>query len=461
MGNTFSVIDDNNNAILDLQSGLGVSREGNINTRNIESENGFPTQLQISDGSAKTILDLRTGLLVNEQGDILTKKFNSGEAISNLTFNTCPVDLMFNKKLMQMPVALISHKIVDKNNRLVVSFNGDSIIGSQLDDITASPEYDTGAYPPNMSRMIMARQFLDRYQFEGADVIYRNLEHQDWVKSGFAVNKGKGDKNQVNSSFNEFETWGCSSDEDNASITISGYSYFKLIWSRGNPSSLWECSLKVSVNGGGFTTPSVANIQLPDTFGKPSLDHRELQVYAVTTLDPSKTYTFKIEPTSNYADALVWGCEFWNNPRLDVVIEAFSGQTARAMVLQMQEAFCSEWHKPMFMIADVTTKNDQAYIVGSNDTIPMWQENLATLYGICRNKGIPLLLFAPHRTSTEWLTYLAPGYGVMQGIATIDISKSLAEDNMSVVNIVNTTDGQHLSNAGNAYYFNKLIEIFH
>ena len=130
------------------------------------------------------------------------------------------------------------------------------------------------------------------------------------------------------------------------------------------------------------------------------------------------------------------------------------------MVEKMQDAFCSSWHTPMFMISDVLTKNDQSYIVNGDDTIAIWQNSLATLYKICRDNGIPLLLFAPHRTTSEWLTYLSPGFGIIQGLATINIMKCLEENNLTTAYVVNTTDGQHLSNQGNEFYFNLLTQIF-
>lgn len=456
---TLTVTDRFGNAIVDIESGVQIDKNGNIKTKSIEQENKFDSQLQISDNDDNVILDLRNGLKVDEYGNIITKLFNSSDSINYSSYDIGKSDLMINKKYMKMPIVMLSKKIVDKTNRFVVSFNGDSIIGSQLDDIAHSAEYDTGAYPPNMSKNIMARKFYDKYKFQNEDTVFRNLEHPEWIKSGFNINKGKGDKTKV-SNFNELELWGCASTDDYAQITITGYKYFKLIWSRASTSDLWACSLNVSVNGGPFITPTAANISLPDTFGKEDINHNELQVYSVCKLDAAKTYVFKINSASNYANVTFWGCEYWNNPRLDVVVEAFSGTTAKIQVEKMQEAYCSAWHKPMLIISDILVKNDESWIIGGNDTIDIWMKSNAILYNLCKDNGIPLLLIAPHQVTTEVLAYAASGLAISLNTPVIDIIKLLVEDSKTAQYVVNLSDGQHLSDVGNSYYFSKIEQIF-
>ena len=367
------------------------------------------------------------------------------------TFN----DVKTNQRKLSLFRKMLGSEVVDKFNRLVVSFNGDSILGSQLNGITPSAEYDTGDYPPNMSRVIAARMFFDRYKFAGEDTVFRNLEHIDWTKTGFNVNKGKGDSST--GGFNEFEVWGCASASDVAEITVTGYKYFKLIWSRKNVlTDAWECSVLVSVDGGAYQTPTQAGLTLANTIGTIT-NHEEMQVYSICELNPAKTYAFKIQPTSNYDKVKFWGCEYWNNPRLDVVVEAFSGSYARAQVLRMTDSWGSDWHTPKIIICDVLAINDNTYYNNGSITISDWMKDNTELLDRAKGRGIPILLIANHIV-TATLPALASPYARQTELADIDIPTK-----MSVYppeSSITGPDGLHLSDYGNAYFFAELQRIF-
>lgn len=462
----FSITDENSHSILSLFSGLCVDKDGGIETSAFHTDKKeaiSKTGLIFSDNNDKILLSLLSGLFVDTFGNVKTKVFDSRNSFSAENIENSIYDLTIANRSFLMPRSMINESIVNKQNRLVVSFNGDSIIGSQLEDITESAEYNTGAYPPNMSKNIMARKFYNKYKFIGEDTQFRNLEHLDWVKSGFNVNKGKGDKNNLNSSFNEFEVWGCATSEDYAQITINGYRFFKLIWCRGNATPnhwYWTCNLLVSVNNGEFTPPSVAGLSLPDTFGKTDSSHREIQVYSITELVATNTYTFKIVPNEEPSNVLVWGCEYWNNPRLDVVMEAFSGRTAKMNYDTMLDAYCSDWHKPAFIITDLLCLNDRSYIVNSDYTIDEWQKYNAQLMKHCRDNGIPVLMIIPHAVNVSWLARIGRGFPFVINLPFIDIQKLLIEIGQTASYVVNSIDGQHLSNFGNEFYFEQVEKVF-
>jgi len=365
-------------------------------------------------------------------------------------------NVVANREKLALFLSLYKSKYYnDEDNRLVVSFNGDSIIGSQLDDITQVAGYSTGDFPPNLSKMIMARMFFDKYRFAREDTQFRNLAHSGWTKVGFNTPNGFGDSTKT---FNEIETYAASSLNDSAQISVSGYKFFKLVWSRYTYGA-WACSVEVSVDGGSFTTPSEAGVDLPSTIGNENYSqHNEMLVYKVCKLDDTKTYVIRIKPTSNPANVTFWGCEFWNNPRLDVVVEAFSGSTAGGQVARMTDGYWSDWHKPQIIISDVLSINDFANISGlATYTMPDWQAANKNLYDIAQSHGVALLLFSTHM-DTNAITKAAAKVAIQNGIALVDISQKKIYQ-QPTESLVNTSDGLHLSNYGNEYFFEELERI--
>lgn len=189
-----------------------------------------------------------------------------------------------NQEQISFFIEMYKKQFVDEYNRLTVSMNGDSIIGSQLDDITHSDEYDTGDFPPNMSKMIMARKFFDKYKFEGEDTVFRNLIHSDWNKNGFNVSNGKGDKSQT---FNEIEVYGCNSESEFAEITVTGFKFFKLVWSEYKDNKPYSFDILVDIDNGGYKTPSASGIKLPDTV-EVTNSRRVMLAYKICKLDSEK-----------------------------------------------------------------------------------------------------------------------------------------------------------------------------
>lgn len=365
-------------------------------------------------------------------------------------------NVVANREKLALFLSLYKSKYYnDEDNRLVVSFNGDSIIGSQLDDITQVAGYSTGDFPPNLSKMIMARMFFDKYRFAGEDTQFRNLAHSGWTKVGFNTPNGFGDSTKT---FNEIETYAASSLNDSAQISVNGYKFFKLVWSR-YAYGTWACSVEVSVDGGSFTTPSEAGVDLPSTIGNENYSqHNEMQVYKVCKLDDTKTYVIRIKPTSNPANVTFWGCEFWNNPRLDVVVEAFSGSTAGGQAARMTDGYWSDWHKPQIIISDVLSINDFANISAlTTYTMPDWQAANKKLYDIAQSHGAALLLFSTHM-DTNAITKAAAKVAIQNGIALVDISAKKTYQ-PPTESLVNTSDGLHLSNYGNEYFFEELERI--
>ena len=78
-----------------------------------------------------------------------------------------------------------------------------------------------------------------------------------------------------------------------------------------------------------------------------------MTAYKIYKIDSSTTYIFKVVPTSGYANVCLWGCEMWNNPRLDVVVEAFSGTWSAKVLVNKLDGYYSEYHKPALIITDI------------------------------------------------------------------------------------------------------------
>lgn len=356
-----------------------------------------------------------------------------------------------NRERISLFMGMYRLKAVDKTNRLVVSFNGDSIIGSQLDNITKSDEYLTGDFPPNMSKMIMARQFLDDYQFNDADVVYRNIIHSDWVKSSGAFEISNG-KDEPSKTFNEIEVYGAANIGDSAEITVTGYKFFKLIWSEYTNTSKFQ--VLYSVNGGVYNPWSNTSI-LPE-YIEVTNNSRCMQKYAVLTLDPANTYKFKIIATENPNNILFWGCEMWNNPRLDVVVEEFSGSIAFSQARKQLETYHSDWHTPALVVSDILSINDYSFMLGSNETIDHWMTSNITLYNRVIDNGIALLLFTPWQ-STNYLTKNAVNVAIQNNLPYIDIQKK--QTVLPPSSSIYGPDGLHLSDYGNAYFYDELKRI--
>jgi hypothetical protein len=337
----------------------------------------------------------------------------------------------------------LENEYVDEFNRILVSFNGDSIIGSQLDDIEHSAGYLTGDFPPNMSKLIIARQFFDRYKLVGEDTEFRNLIHSDWTKTGFAISNGKDDLNQT---FNQIEVYGGASG-DEAEITVSGYKYLKLVWSEYKGVN-YSFDILRSTDGGSNFTP-IETISVTSA--------RQLMVaYKIYEITPATSYIYKIVPTSGYADVCFWGVEMWNNNRLDVVVEAFSGTTAAGTVLDKLDGYYSEQHKPALIIMDILAINDFAV----SENVNNWISDITELYTFIKGKSIPFVAFGTHYPVSDFVQ-IGCDVTSLQNIPVINILDKQA--NPTTVNtepIVNQVDGLHLSDNGNAYYFEELKKIF-
>lgn len=359
----------------------------------------------------------------------------------NVTFN----NVARNQKGIANLLYMLKYAVGNHENRILVSFNGDSIIGQQLDGLTPSPEINTGAFPPNMSKMIMARQFYDKYKLANEDTQFRNLIHSDWVKTGFNIATGS-------NTFNHIETYGCANG-DSAQITITGYKYVKLVWSEYRQ-SVYSFEVYRSTDGGDF--------ELIDTITTTS-GRSLMTAYKIYTQSTSNTYVYKIVPISNFANVCFWGCEFWNNVRLDVVVEAYSGSTARLnKSARLIDGWYSENHKPIAIIADILCLNDGSEINNGNYTYEDWIADNRYLVDYVQSKGVGLILFGTHsRTATLKTTILADYLLRQNNVAFIDIHKK--EYSRGLNNNVSSlvlSDGVHLNDAGQNFYFEELARIF-
>lgn len=335
-------------------------------------------------------------------------------------------------------------KLINQYNRVVVSFNGDSIIGAQLDDINHSSGYDTGDFPPNMSKNILARMFWEKYRFADEDVIFRNLIHSDWTRTGFDISNGKGDKSQT---FNEIEVYGCS-DGDSAEITLTGQTYVKFVWSeyKGKPYSF---DIMQKVDNGVET--KLATVEV-------TAERKLMTAYLIKKLTNTSTYKFRIVPTSGFSDVCFWGIEAWNNPRLDVIVEAFSGSIARHNRNNLLDGYYSDFHRPALLISDMLIINDTSYVNGSDYSVDQWMNDNAALYHHLKENGVSALFFIPHCPFSSFLTESAVELAKMHELAYINIPLKQKQD-APTQSIVNGTDGLHLSNYGQTYYFEELERV--
>lgn len=345
------------------------------------------------------------------------------------------------RKQIDIFINRYKNKYVDEYNRLLVSFNGDSIFSAQLSFVEDCADKVTGAFPPNMSKKIMARLFYDKYKFNNEDTLFRNITHSDWTKVGFNISNGDNDSTQT---FNEIEVYGCTQG-DYAQINVSGFHFLKVVWSeyKGLPFSFKV--QRSADNGATYTTIDTINVTAND---------KKMIAYKIYTIEnTSINYIYKIEPTSNYSDVCFWGVEMWNNPRLDVVVEAFSGSSAFDNSNHL-ERFYSDYHKPAIIIMDIYALNDYIYPINN------WLEYLSQIYNFIQDKGIPLIAFNTHNPTSYKYPNFSIGTVKVRNIPNVDILSKYKDIHYSSENSIVGSDNLHLNTYGNKYYFKELERIF-
>lgn len=388
--------------------------------------------IEISGQESISIEDVKNEIKAEQYGDY-------GKEYNNVKLNQYKIGIA-----IRLLKSESKPKLINQYNRVVVSFNGDSIIGAQLDDINHSSGYDTGDFPPNMSKNILARMFWEKYRFADEDVIFRNLIHSDWTRTGFDISNGKGDKSQT---FNEIEVYGCS-DGDSAEITLTGQTYVKFVWSeyKGKPYSF---DIMQKVDNGVET--KLATVEV-------TAERKLMTAYLIKKLTNTSTYKFRIVPISGFSDVCFWGIEAWNNPRLDVIVEAFSGSIARHNRNNLLDGYYSDFHRPALLISDMLIINDTSYVNGSDYSVDQWMNDNAALYHHLKENGVPALFFIPHCPFSSFLTESAEELAKMHALAYINIPLKQKQD-APTQSIVNGTDGLHLSNYGQTYYFEELERV--
>lgn len=352
-----------------------------------------------------------------------------------------------SQKKLGLSLRLLKGALPKLNNqfeRVLVSMNGDSIIGAQLDDLTHSDGYDTGDFPPNMSKITMARKFWEKYRFADEDVIFRNLIHSDWTKQGFNISNGKDDKSQT---FNEIEVYGCGSG-DYAEINVTGKKYIKFVWSeyKGKPYSF---DIMQTIDDGAESKLETITV---------TADRKLMIAYKIRKLDEKKRYKFKILPKSGFADVCFWGIEAWSKPRLDVVVEAFSGSTSKVNRLYLLDGYYSDFHRPALIISDTLIINDTAFLNGADYSVEQWKNDQAFIYEHIRKNGVPALFIVPHHPTKSYITKSIYDMAELHNLNIVDIplKQKIEPPKQS---IVNNTDGLHISNYGQIYYFEELERI--
>ena len=386
-------------------------------------------------------------LIINAYTKPSERKVKSAMYISRKNIEVEEID----KKIYSLytPISFLKNKFVDANlfNRLLISIYGDSIMGAQLDALDDVDGYSTGNFPPNMHKKTHAYQLWSKYKFDGEDTVFYNLKNGKWNKTGFS--------DTWIDHFNKFEAYPASSDGATATITITGYKFFKLVWyqawaSQGNT------AITISIDGGEFKKPSENGIDLPD--GLPIVDFKnKVNSYAICSLDANKTYTFKIVVTKKNNAIALWGCEVWNNPRLDVVNEAISGITAQnSMLYGGEKLYYNDYHKPLLAILEILYINDSSYIKtnSTNHNLTNWQRYNTEIIDILKKYGIPIFGILPHGAGVMLESY-AKGIAEMNNIYYLNMMEKIKKDGVNVVG----SDGIHLSQTGNDYYAKKIAEI--
>ena len=368
---------------------------------------------------------------------------NIGEAISNID------KAISNIGKLYIPISFLQNKIVDENlyNRLLISVYGDSIMGAQLDELDDVDGLKLGNFPPNMHKKTHIWQLYNKYKLENEDTEFINLANAKWNKTGFS-------DTWINH-FNKFEAYNPIVDNAEATITITGYKYFKLIWYQcyaGEHSGI----ITISVDGNSYKKPSELRIDLPDEL--PIADFgNKINSYAICKLDKTKSYNIKIHMQKKSVNLAFWGCEVWNNPRIDFVNEAISGITAFNLRKTIGDTLIyNKYHKPLLAIYECLFINDSSYVKNSDHTLSDWLKSNNEMIDLLKSKGIPILGILAHGASTIFLTNYAKGIFINNDIYYIDIQESIKEDK---VYIVSNKDGLHLSQKGNNYYFDKIDKV--
>jgi len=238
-------------------------------------------------------------------------------------------------------------KTMSPSNQLNVVMYGDSIFGRMNGtEISNNLGEATGSYPPNMWQQLVASKVLNHLQFNNSDVKYKNLSA--WTKTGTWALRSPvlldGQRVFRNATLNDY-----------AEIVITGASFFKMLHYRER--LLTANQLTITFNG---STPSALGLIGPDTFSTLSgITETEFYKWANNIwagLNPATTYTVRITNTGGAAST-IWGCEYWSNARINVIVSAHGGYTSAEHKAQ-QQAWSGSMYAPDLLIHELPCLND-------------------------------------------------------------------------------------------------------
>lgn len=353
----------------------------------------------------------------------------------------------------------------DEYGQATILFDGDSIFGSQLEAVTAISGNEN-EQPYNLNRQTCARKFYDKYQWNN-NIKFRRIDHSDWIKSGTwsawtissTTNPNAGSYN-----FNNVKTYKASATNDYTQITVDGYEHFKLVWSNYG-SQYWRLRVDVSIdNGNTFVTPS--SLGIGENIITHSSEHQENYDCYCYNLDSSITYIFRLTVESNASQVRLYGCEMWNGTRLNVIVEAASGTTAKMHIDNGLTTYLSySKFKPLLYVWDILYYNDNSYMYRTNYTFKQYSDSIMEIVDILAENNIPVVGTTPHghltaiteqRDITDWQVEVQNFMRNKMGF--VDIYKYFVDNNLNLG--LYTSDGTHLNDAGNTVYFNLLDALF-
>jgi len=236
-----------------------------------------------------------------------------------------------------------NYKTVDENNQLNIVMIGDSIFGIQdpATGVKINPNDATGDFAPNTRLENIAFKLIDQYQFNDADVSYKNLSSNEWTKSGAWP---------LVSNIDDTKVYENNVAGDYIEITVIGCKFFKLVFSTLSSKTL--NGVDVTING---LSPSSIGITGVDSIASGTADIKWANLIW-SGLNESTSYTFRFTK-NNGAYAAIWGCETWSNPRLNVVNSGYGGFTSTEQS-QFRKFNQNEYYTPDLIIYELPVLND-------------------------------------------------------------------------------------------------------
>lgn len=414
-------------------------------------------------------------------------------------------NIVGNRIIFSTFLSKLNYKTVDVNNQLNIVMVGDSIFGRLATGEISDNNKAAAHFPPGAWQKNVQYKLLDSLQFNRTGVSYYNIMAVEWTRNGTWSYKANIDANEIytNSVAGSY-----------IQITITGVTFFKIIWCDVVTASTTYSPINVTING---SLPSAIGITGVDSFycGATFAMALKWNNTIWRGLSSGTSYTFRFTKANN-DETVFWGCETWTNPRLNIINEGRGGYVAGNHKSTLNR-FNSSSYSPQLIIHELPCLNDtysvndkgwkipsspgisavvgdyiyaqvagtftnygglvltinelaeyngSTWVKGSTvvtNMINTYNSNITYLNDVAA-MGIPAIILSPHRTARALVPYYQTMLATAMALATsnnmalVNFDYKYVELGLTIATYV--SDGTHLNDAGVQLWRETILELF-